>query len=103
MTKNNLKEIRTKIGLTQEQLADMIGTSGAYISQLETGSRNIHTIRQSTINRLCEALGCKEEDLPLHANHVCCAAVWCARRRFFLFCTEHSAKLPLARRAVARQ
>ena len=61
--KNNLKEVRTNAGLTQDQLAEMVGTSKAYISQLETGSRNIYTIHQSTMEKLCAALGCKSEDL----------------------------------------
>ena len=61
--KNNLKEIRTNAGLTQEQLAAMIGTSKAYISQLENGVRNIDTIRQGTMDKRCAALGCDPKDL----------------------------------------
>lgn len=61
--KNNLKEVRTQVGLTQEQLADAIGTSKSYISQLENGSRNIDTIRQCTMSKICAALSCKPEDL----------------------------------------
>lgn len=61
--KNNLKEIRIQVGLTQEQLADAMGTSKTYISQLENGTRNIDTIRQSTMQKLCGALNCNPEDL----------------------------------------
>lgn len=61
--KNNLREVRTRIGMTQEQLAESIGTSKAYISQLENGTRNIDMIRQSTMSKLCAALNCKPEDL----------------------------------------
>ena len=61
--KNNLKEIRIQVGLTQEQLADTMGTSKTYISQLENGTRNIDTIRQSTMQKLCAALNCTPEDL----------------------------------------
>lgn len=61
--KNNLKEIRTQVGLTQEQLAEGMGTSKTYISQLENGTRNIDTIRQSTMQKLCAALNCNPEDL----------------------------------------
>ena len=61
--KNNLKEIRIQVGLTQEQLADAMGTSKTYISQLENGTRNIDTIRQSTMQKLCAALNCTPEDL----------------------------------------
>lgn len=61
--KNNLREVRTRIGMTQEQLAESIGTSKAYISQLENGMRNIDMIRQSTMSKLCAALSCNPEDL----------------------------------------
>ena len=61
--KNNLREVRTQAGMTQEQLAESIGTSKAYISQLENGARNIDTIRQSTMSKLCAALNCNPEDL----------------------------------------
>lgn len=61
--KNSLKDLRLQKGMTQEQLAQAVGTSKAYISQLETGARNIETIRQDTMSRLCAALGCSPEDL----------------------------------------
>ena len=61
--KNNLKEIRTQAGMTQEQLAEAMGTSKAYISQLENGTRNIDAIRQSTMSKLCVTLNCTPEDL----------------------------------------
>ena len=61
--KNNLKEIRTQVGLTQEQLGEAMGTSKAYISQLENGTRNIDTIRQNTMQKLCAALNCTPKDL----------------------------------------
>ena len=61
--KNNLREVRTQAGMTQDQLAESIGTSKAYISQLENGARNIDTIRQSTMSKLCAALNCNPEDL----------------------------------------
>ena len=60
---NSLKDLRLQRGMTQEQLAQVVGTSKAYISQLETGHRNIETIRQDTMSRLCAALGCSPEDL----------------------------------------
>lgn len=61
--KNNLREVRTQAGMTQEQLAESIGTSKEYISQLENGARNIDTIRQSTMSKLCAALNCSPENL----------------------------------------
>ena len=61
--KNNLREIRTQAGMTQEQLAEKIGTSNTYISQLENGTRNIKTIRKNTMLKLCTILNCNPEDL----------------------------------------
>lgn len=66
--KNNLKQVRTKIGMTQEQLAKSVGTSKSYISQLENGARNINSIRQSTMSRLCAVLDCTPDDLIIHAK-----------------------------------
>lgn len=61
--KNNIKQIRIQMGLTQEQLAEAMGTSKAYVSQLENGIRNIDTVRQSTMQKLCVVLNCNPEDL----------------------------------------
>lgn len=66
--KNKLKEIRTNIGLTQEQLAQAIGTSKSYISQLESGDRDIRRLRQDTIQRICAALNCDTDDLIVLAK-----------------------------------
>ena len=66
--KNNLKAVRTNAGLTQEQLADMIGTSKTYISQLESDTRNISQIRQDTMARLCSALNCTVDDIIVKAE-----------------------------------
>ena len=63
MTKNNVKKIRTAAGLTQEELATMIGSSKQYISSLERGERNINQIRADTMQRLCSALNCNSDDL----------------------------------------
>ena len=61
--KNNLKQIRQRAGLTQEQLAEIMGTKKQYISSLETGARNISTIKTDTMSRLCTALNCSINDL----------------------------------------
>ena len=60
---NNLKELRVKAGLTQEELANLIGSKKQYISALETGLRNISTIRNDTMKCICSALNCSTEDL----------------------------------------
>ena len=61
--KNNVKEYRNKLGITQEQLALAVGTSKSYISQLESGTRDITNIRVSTMDKLCQALNCSANDL----------------------------------------
>lgn len=58
--KNNLKEERTKKGLSQQKLADMIGVSRNTISSIETGQFN-PTAKLALI--LCIALDKKFEDL----------------------------------------
>lgn len=49
-----LKEERLKAGLTQEQLAERIGTKKTYISRLENGKSDIQL---STLFRIFEGLG----------------------------------------------
>ena len=51
-----LKEERLKAGLTQEQLAEKIGTKKTYISRLENGKSDIQL---STLFRIFEGLGRK--------------------------------------------
>ncbi|WP_303865032.1 helix-turn-helix transcriptional regulator [Alkalibaculum bacchi] len=58
--KNNLKEQRTKLGLSQQKLADLIGVSRNTISSIETGQFN-PTAKLALI--LCIALDKKFEDL----------------------------------------
>ncbi len=58
--KNNLKYARTEAGLSQQQLADMIGVSRNTISSIETGQFN-PTAKLALI--LCVALDKKFEEL----------------------------------------
>ena len=58
--KNRLKEARAKHGLSQQQLADMVGVSRNTISSIETGQFN-PTAKLALI--LCTALDKKFEDL----------------------------------------
>jgi transcriptional regulator with XRE-family HTH domain len=56
----NLRRLREKRGLTQEQFADLSGFSQQYISGLEKGRRNPTII---TIYELSVALGVSHLDL----------------------------------------
>ena len=58
--KNNLKESRSEKGLSQQQLADMVGVSRNTISSIETGQFN-PTAKLALI--LCIALDKKFEEL----------------------------------------
>lgn len=58
--KNRLKEVRTEKGLSQAQLANMVGVSRNTISSIETGQFN-PTAKLALI--LCIALDWKFEDL----------------------------------------
>jgi putative transcriptional regulator len=58
--KNHLKEARTKRGLSQQALADLVGVSRNTISSIETGQFN-PTAKLALI--LCIALEEKFEDL----------------------------------------
>lgn len=51
-----LREERIRAGLTQQQLADMMGTKKTYISRVETGRQNLNL---TTLFRLFECLGKK--------------------------------------------
>ena len=58
--KNNLKAARSEKGLSQQQLADMVGVSRNTISSIETGQSN-PTAKLALI--LCIALDKKFEEL----------------------------------------
>ena len=55
-----LREIRERKYLTQQELADLIGTTKANISRIE---RNLQRPYPSTIRRLAEALDVSPEEL----------------------------------------
>lgn len=58
--KNNLKEARSLKGMSQQQLADMVGVSRNTISSIETGQFN-PTAKLALV--LCIALDKKFEEL----------------------------------------
>ncbi len=58
--KNNLKEIRSEQGISQQRLAEMVGVSRNTISSIETGQFN-PTAKLALV--LCTALDKKFEEL----------------------------------------
>lgn len=52
---NNIKSIREHSGLTIEQLADIVGKSKGYVSQLENGKKRLN---EDTIDDFSKALNC---------------------------------------------
>jgi transcriptional regulator with XRE-family HTH domain len=57
-----LREIRQRKYLTQQELADKIGSTKANISRLESGDQEP---RISTVRRLAEALGVELDELVI--------------------------------------
>ncbi len=53
---SKFKDLRKKLGLTQEQLSEKAGIGKTQISKIENGKFNLTL---STINRIAEALGVK--------------------------------------------
>lgn len=51
-----LKELRTKRGLTQRELAEKVGMSGGNISDIESGRRSEANLTLATAIKLCDAL-----------------------------------------------
>ncbi len=49
-----VKELRNKLGVSQEELADMSGLDRTYITSVECGRRNISIVN---IEKLVHALG----------------------------------------------
>lgn len=58
--KTTIKELRTRAGMTQADLAARVEITRPYLSQLENGERNLSLNLQK---RLTDALGCDPRDL----------------------------------------
>lgn len=56
----NIRTLRLKKGLTQEQLAELTQIHAVYMSNIENGLRNITVIKAFKIS---QALGCDISDL----------------------------------------
>jgi transcriptional regulator with XRE-family HTH domain len=56
---NKVKEIRLKIGISQEELSFRSELHRTYISSIELGKRNVSLVN---IEKLAKALGCEISD-----------------------------------------
>ena len=61
---NRIREIREAAGLSSDELAERIGTSGAQIRRLEVGDRKLTA---EWMEKIAEALGCSPADLIANA------------------------------------
>lgn len=57
----NIERIRIEAGLSQGELAQAIGVSPSYISDIERGDRS--DIKTSTVRRIANALGCEDGEI----------------------------------------
>ncbi|MBR3676555.1 MAG: helix-turn-helix domain-containing protein [Alphaproteobacteria bacterium] len=58
--KNNIRQLRKKAGLTQEQLAEKIGISQVHLGRLENNARSMDL---EQVEKIATALGCKPLDV----------------------------------------
>lgn len=61
----HLDELMAERGIKLVDLAEEIGLSNANLSHIKTGK--VRAIRFSTLDALCEALGCQPGDILGHA------------------------------------
>lgn len=64
---NRIKEFRDKLDLTQQQLADLVGTSNQQIGHLESGKRRLTA---DWMVRISKALDCAPADLMVEPSGV---------------------------------
>lgn len=58
--KIRIAELRKEKGLTQAELAAVVGISRPFLAQIETGERNLSLINQK---KIAKALGCTPSDI----------------------------------------
>lgn len=63
---NRIREVRKERGLTQEQLAKMLGISSTALAKKEKADSNC---RVKTLEKIAEALDCRVTDLISEARH----------------------------------
>ena len=60
---NNLKKHRQRAGLTQPQLADIVGISHRTLQDYEQDRKPLEKAAAITVLRMAKTLGCTVEDL----------------------------------------
>lgn len=61
-----MKELRENMNIGQEELASYLDISQSYLSQIESGNRNLTL---SILNKLCALYGCSENYLLCKDNN----------------------------------
>lgn len=65
---NQLAYMRTREGLTQQQLSRKTGLTITYLSKLETGDRTINNVRLSSAVKIADALGITDVRLMMDSS-----------------------------------
>ena len=63
MNENNIKKLREAKGLTRAELAERTGINVRTLEAYEYGKKDINGAKIKTLLRLCNALGCKLNDI----------------------------------------
>lgn len=63
---NRIKEVRTKCGLSLEEIADLSGLSVSYLSRMETGKRNVSL---KNLRKISDALSVQPGELIATTDH----------------------------------
>lgn len=58
-----IKEVRTMVGMTQQELADKVGINIRLLRKYENGECGMENMTAETAKRLSQALGCSMEQL----------------------------------------
>jgi transcriptional regulator with XRE-family HTH domain len=77
----NLRELRFSMGLTQDELADWLGVSKKYYSQVETGRRIPSQLMMMALAYLCESPQIQNDADPEWAKLPNATALKAARRK----------------------
>ena len=61
-----LDEVMADRGVSLNELADQVGITNVNLSRIKTGK--VRAVRFSTLDALCEALGCQPGDILRHVD-----------------------------------